>query len=60
MRLGFFKECMVSLISLGIKLFSLLLTFFLSQLSIRFASQQCFAMSLLSQSQFLTNLLRSS
>ena len=57
MRLGFFKECMVSLIFLGINLLSLSVSFFWFQLKLWFASQQCLAISLLSQSQFLTDLL---
>ena len=60
MRLGFFKECMVSLIFLGINLLSLSITFFWSQLKLWSASQQCLAISFLSQSQFLTDLLCSS
>ena len=60
MWLGFFKECMVSLIFLGINLLSLSITFFWSQLKLWSASQQCLAISFLSQSQFLTDLLCSS
>ena len=60
MWLGFFKECMVSLIFLGINLLSLSITFFWSQLKLWSASQQRLAISFLSQSQFLTDLLCSS
>ena len=56
--LGFFKECMVSLIFLGTNLFSLAITFIWSQLKLWSASQQCLAISFLSQ--FLTDLLGSS
>ena len=57
MWLGFFKECMVSLIFLGINLLSLSITFFWSQLKLWSASQQRLAISFLSQSQFLAHLL---
>ena len=45
---------------LGINLLSLSVTFFWSQLKVWSASQQCLAISFLSQSQFLTYLLCSS
>ena len=57
MWLGFFKECMVSLIFLGTNLLSLSITFFWSKLKLWSASQQCLAISFLSQSQFLTDIL---
>ena len=60
MWLGFFKECMVSLIFLWINLLFLSITFFGSQLKLCSVSQQCFAISFLSQSQFLIDLLCSS
>ena len=60
MWLGFFIECMVSLIFLGINLLSLSITLFLSQLKLWFASQQCFEVLFLSQSSFLTDLFCSS
>ena len=60
MWLGFFKECMVSLIFLGISLLSLSITFSWSQLKLWSAYQQCLTISFLQQSQFLTDLLRSS
>ena len=53
MWLGFFKECKVSLIFLGINLLFLSTTFFWSQLNLWSASQHCLAVSFLSQSQFL-------
>ena len=60
MWLGFLKEFIVSLIFLGTNLFSLSTIFFWSQLKLWSASQQCFGISFISQSQFLTGLLSSS
>ena len=60
MWLGFFKEWMISLIFLEISLLSLSTTFFWYQLKLWSASQQRFAISLLSQLQFLIDLLCSS
>ena len=48
--LGFFKECIVSLIFLGISLFSLSTTFFLFQLKLWRASQQCFTIAISNRS----------
>ena len=53
MWLGFFKECKVSLIFLGINLLSLSITFFWSQLNLWSTSQHYLAVSFLSQSRFL-------
>ena len=60
MWLGFFKECMVSLIFLRINLLSLSITFFWSQLKLWSVSHNCLVISFLSQSRFLTDLLCSS
>ena len=60
MWLRFFKVCIVSLIFQGINLLSLSITVFWSQLKLWSPSQQCLAISFLSQSQFLTDLLCSS
>ena len=55
MWLGFLKEFIVCLIFLGANLLSLSTTFFWSQLKLWSASQQCFGISFISQSQLLSS-----